>query len=83
MNLRTVLAAFVCAFLAAGVPANWAIAADTQVKGTLTYRTYTVTFKYAWLVKGPYEYEGQTPSELTALWIANNARITQVNSYVS
>jgi hypothetical protein len=32
--------------------------------------------------KGWWFYEGKTTSELTALWIANNARITQVNSYV-
>ncbi len=55
MNFRTGLAAFIFAFLAAGVPANLSIAGDNQVKGTLTYQTYSVTLKYAWLVKGPYE----------------------------
>ena len=55
MNLGTGLAAFLYAFLAAGVPVNSAIAADNQAKGTLTYQTYSVTLKYAWLVKGPYE----------------------------
>ena len=55
MNLGTGLPTFISAFLAASVPANFAIAADNQAKGTLTYQTYSVTLKYAWLVKGPYE----------------------------
>jgi hypothetical protein len=32
--------------------------------------------------KGWWFYQGQTTSQLTALWQANNARITQINSYV-
>jgi hypothetical protein len=32
--------------------------------------------------KGWYFYQGKTTSEMTALWQANQARITQVNSYV-
>jgi hypothetical protein len=55
MNLGTILAVFIFAFLTAAFPTNLAIAAENQVKGTLTYRTYSVTLKYAWLVKGPDE----------------------------
>ena len=55
MNLGTGLVAILFAFLAAGVPVNVAIAADSQAKGTLTYQTYSIALKYAWLVKGPYE----------------------------
>jgi hypothetical protein len=55
MNLGTGLTAYILALLVASVPANVAIAADNQAKGTLTYQTYSVTLKYAWLVKGPYE----------------------------
>jgi hypothetical protein len=55
MNLGTGLAAFISAFLAASVPGNFAIAAGNQAKGTLMYQAYSVTLKYAWLVKGPYE----------------------------
>jgi len=57
MNPRTGLAAIIFAFVTADVPTNLAIAAENQVKGTLTYRTYSVTLKYAWLVKGHYERE--------------------------
>jgi len=45
MNLGTVLTVFIFAFLTAGVPTNLAIAAENQVKGTLTYRTVSVTLK--------------------------------------
>ena len=55
MNLGTGLTAFVFAFLAASVTANVVIAADNQAIGVLTYRRYSITLKYAWLVKGPYE----------------------------
>jgi hypothetical protein len=55
MNLGTGLVALIFAFMTGGIPANLAIAAENQVKGTLTYRTVSVTLKYAWLVKGPYE----------------------------
>lgn len=55
MNFGTGLAAFIFAFLAVGVPDKSAIAGDNQVKGMLTYRTYSVALKYAWLVKGPLE----------------------------
>jgi len=55
MNPGTGLTAFVFAFLVASMPANVAIAADNQAKGTLTYQTHSVMLKYAWLVKGPYE----------------------------
>jgi hypothetical protein len=57
MYLRTSMTAFVFAFLTASVPANPAIAAGNHAKGTLTYQTYSVILKYAWLVKGPYERE--------------------------
>ncbi len=55
MNLGTGLTACVFAFLAVRVPANVAIAADNQAIGMLTYQRYSITLKYAWLVKGPYE----------------------------
>ncbi len=55
MNPGRSLIAIIFAIVIAGVPANLTFAADNQVKGTLTYRTYSVTLKYAWLVKGPNE----------------------------
>jgi hypothetical protein len=55
MNLKRGLAVFFFAVLAAGMSAKPALAAENQVKGTLTYRTFLVTLKYAWLVKVPDE----------------------------
>jgi len=55
MDLETGLTAIALAFLVAGGPANVTAAAGNQAKGTLTYRTYTVELRYAWLVKGPWE----------------------------
>ena len=55
MKLGTGLTAFIFVFLVASVPTNVGIGAENQAKGTLAYKTYSVTLKYAWLVKGPYE----------------------------
>ena len=46
--------AFMVFFMAACVSANFAVAAGNDANGTLAYKGRTVTFKYAWLVKGPY-----------------------------
>jgi len=46
---------FMVVFMAACVPANFAVAAGNDASGTLAYKGRTVAFKYAWLVKGPYD----------------------------
>jgi hypothetical protein len=55
MDFRRGLIAFIFVILAASVPTNVATSADNQAKGTLTYKSYSLTLKYAWLVKGPSE----------------------------
>ncbi len=55
MDFRINLIAFVFAFVVASLPANAATSADNQANGTLTYKRYLVTLKYAWLLKGPSE----------------------------
>ena len=42
-------------FVAACLAANIAIAAGSEASGTLAYKGRNATFKYAWLVKGPYD----------------------------
>ena len=42
-------------FVAACLVANIAIAAGSEASGTLAYKGRTAAFKYAWLVKGPYD----------------------------
>lgn len=55
MDFRKGLIAFVFVFLATSVLPKVANSADNQAKGTLMYKSYLVTLKYAWLLKGPSE----------------------------
>jgi hypothetical protein len=49
------LMASICVVVAACMPTHVAVAAGNDASGALAYKGGTVTFKYAWLVKGPYE----------------------------
>jgi hypothetical protein len=49
------LTASMFVLMAACMPANFVLAAGNDASGTLAYKGRTVAFKYAWLVKGPYE----------------------------
>ena len=46
---------FLPVLAAACLTANLALAAGNDATGTLAYKGRSVAFKYAWLVKGPYE----------------------------
>ena len=46
---------FMVFFMTACMSASFAIAAGNDASGTLAYKGRTVAFKYAWLVKGPYD----------------------------
>jgi hypothetical protein len=49
------LEAFILVLIAICMPANFVLAAGNDANGTLAYKGRSVAFKYAWLVKGPYE----------------------------
>ncbi len=55
MNFRTGLVPFIVIFVAASGSANVATSADNHAKGALTYKAYSLTLKYAWLLRGPSE----------------------------
>ena len=48
-------AAILVGLVAACLAANFALAAGSEANGTLAYKGRNATFKYAWLVKGPYD----------------------------
>ena len=49
------LSVFIFVVVAACMPARIASAAGNDASGAMAYKGGSVTFKYAWLVKGPYE----------------------------
>ena len=55
MRRLSLLTALIVVVAVACMPAHVAFAAGSDASGALAYKGGTVTFKYAWLVKGPYE----------------------------